>query len=43
MVTALISGDVLSPGAYEIALTSNAADKAADVAAYEIAVRPADR
>jgi hypothetical protein len=43
MVTTLISGDVLSAGAYEIALTSNAADKAADVAAYEVGVRPADR
>lgn len=42
MVTAFITGDVLAPGAYEIALTAVSADnKTADVAAYEIAVRPA--
>ena len=40
MVTASISGDVLVPGAYEIALTTDAADKSADVAAYEVGVRP---
>jgi hypothetical protein len=38
MVTAFISGDVLSPGAYEIALTTDAADKSTDVAAYELGV-----
>jgi hypothetical protein len=43
LVTTLITGDVLTPGAYEIALTSNAADKAAEIAAYEIAVRSPDR
>ena len=40
MVTAFISGDVWSPGAYEIALTTDAGDKSADVAAYEVAVHP---
>jgi hypothetical protein len=39
MVTALNSGDVWSPGAYEIALTTDAGDKSADVAAYEVGVR----
>lgn len=39
MVTAFISGDVLSPGAYEVALMTDAADKSADVAAYEVGVR----
>ena len=41
MVAAFITGDVFAPGAYEIALTSVSADKKiAEVAAYEIAVRP---
>ena len=41
MVTAFITGDVFAPGAYEIALTTLSSDKkVADVAAYEIAVRP---
>lgn len=43
MVTAFISGDVLTPGAYEIALTTDAGDKSVDVAAYEVGVRVADR
>jgi hypothetical protein len=42
MVTSFITGDVLGAGAYEIALTTDAADKSADVAAYEVAVRAAD-
>ena len=41
MVTAFVTGDVFAPGAYEIALTTLSSDKkVADVAAYEIAVRP---
>lgn len=41
VVAAFITGDVFAPGAYEIALTSVSADKKiAEVAAYEIAVRP---
>jgi hypothetical protein len=45
MVTSFITGDVFAPGAYEVALTTMSSDnKNADVAAYEIAVRPsADR
>ena len=43
MVTAFISGDVLTPGAYEIALTTDAGDKSVDVSAYEVGVRVADR
>jgi len=43
MVTAFISGDVLTPGAYEIALTTDAGDKSVDVAAYEVGVHVADR
>jgi len=39
MVTAFISGDVLSPGAYEVALTTDVAGTSADVAAYEVGVR----
>jgi len=40
MVTAFVTGDVLAPGAYEVALTAVSSDKKiADVAAYEIAVR----
>ena len=40
MVTALVTGDVFAPGAYELALTAVSSDKKiADVAAYEIAVR----
>ena len=42
MVTAFISGDVFAPGAYEIALTTDAGDKSADVAAYEVGVRTPD-
>jgi hypothetical protein len=42
MVTAYISGDVLGPGAYEIALTTDAGDTSVDVASYEVGVRPAD-
>jgi hypothetical protein len=41
MVATLITGDVFAPGAYEVALTRAAsAEKATDVAAYEVAVRP---
>ena len=41
MVAAFITGDVFAPGAYEVALTSVSSDKKiADVAAYQIAVRP---
>jgi len=43
MVTAFISGDVLAPGAYEIALTGAVGDKTVDVAAYEVGVRAADK
>lgn len=43
MVTAFISGDVFTPGAYEIGLTTDAGDKSADIAAYEVAVRVSDR
>jgi len=43
MVTTLISGDVLVPGAYEIALTTDAADKSTDVAAYEVGVRSPEK
>jgi len=40
-VTALITGDVIAPGAYEIVLTTTSLDgKSADVAAYEVATRP---
>ena len=40
MVSALLTGDVFTPGAYEVALTAVSSDnKIADVAAYEIAVR----
>jgi len=39
MVTAFIRGDVLSPGAYEVALTTDVAGTSADVAAYEVGVR----
>lgn len=42
MVTAFISGDVLTPGAYEIALTTDAGVKSMDVAAYEAGVRVPD-
>ena len=39
-VSALITGDVFAPGAYEVVLTTTSADgKAADVAAYEVATR----
>jgi hypothetical protein len=42
MVTALITGDVIAPGAYEIVLTTSPAEgKSADVAAYEVATRRA--
>jgi hypothetical protein len=41
MVTAFITGDVLGPGAYEIALTRIVASGSpADVASYEVAIRP---
>jgi hypothetical protein len=43
MVTAFITGDVLAPGAYEIALATDGADKSAEVAAYEVGVRAPDR
>jgi hypothetical protein len=43
MVTALISGDVLVPGAYEIAPTIDATDKSVDVAAYEVGVRSPEK
>lgn len=40
-VTAPITGDVLTPGAYEILLTAIFADgKSSEVASYEVAVRP---
>lgn len=43
-VTAPITGDVLTPGAYEILLTAISADgKSSEVASYEVAVRPAAR
>lgn len=42
MVTAFLTGDVLAPGAYEIALTTDAADKSTDVGAYELGVRSVD-
>jgi hypothetical protein len=41
MVTALITGDVFAPGAYEVALTRIVAGSSpADVASYEVAIRP---
>ncbi|HEU4936194.1 MAG TPA: hypothetical protein VFT39_07065 [Vicinamibacterales bacterium] len=41
MVTAFITGDVFTPGAYEVALTRIVAGGSpADVASYEVAVRP---
>ena len=45
MVTALMTGDVFAPGAYEIVLTTRSPDGTeSEVAAYEVAVRPsADR
>jgi hypothetical protein len=43
MVTSFISGDVLAPGAYEVALTTDAGDNSVDVAAYEVAIAPADK
>lgn len=44
MVTAFVTGDVLAPGAYELALTSSAgAEKNAEVASYEVAVRAASQ
>lgn len=43
-VTAPITGDVLTAGAYEILLTAISADgKSSEVASYEVAVRPAAR
>jgi hypothetical protein len=43
-VSALITGDVFAPGAYEIVLTTTSADgKGADVAAYEVATRSSVR
>lgn len=42
MVTTFITGDVFAPGAYEIALSgTSGGNKTEDVAAYEVAVRPA--
>lgn len=43
MVTAFITGDVLVAGAYELALTWTGGDAGADVASYEVAIRPPDR
>lgn len=43
MVTAFITGDVLAPGAYEITLATDAGDKSAEVAVYEVGVRAAER
>ncbi len=41
MVTALITGDVFAPGAYEIALTRVVGGASpAEVASYEVAIRP---
>lgn len=43
-VSALITGDVFAPGAYEVVLTTTSADgKASDVAAYEVATRSSVR
>jgi hypothetical protein len=43
-VSALITGDVFAPGAYEVVLTTTSADgKAGDVAAYEVATRSSVR
>ena len=38
MVTAFVTGDVFSTGAYEVLLTETA-EKPVEVAAYEVAVR----
>ena len=43
MVTAPLTGDVLEPGAYEIALTDVTASTPVDVAFYEVSVRPRER
>jgi hypothetical protein len=40
MVASFITGDVFVPGPYEIALTRGSGEKAVDVAAYEVAIRP---
>ena len=40
MVTAFITGDVFAAGAYEIALSRQAGEASAEVASYELAVRP---
>ena len=43
-VSALITGDVFAPGAYEVVLTTTSTDgKASDVAAYEVATRSSVR
>jgi hypothetical protein len=39
MVTTFITGDVFSPGAYEIALTRHAGEMTADVSSYEVGIR----
>lgn len=39
MVTAFITGDVLAPGAYEIALSRLGAEGAVEVAGYEVSIR----
>lgn len=41
MVTASVTGDVFSAGAYEVALSSSAADAGSDVAFYELAIAAA--
>ena len=42
-VSALITGDVFAPGAYEVVLTTAIDGKAGDVAAYEVATRSSVR
>jgi protein involved in polysaccharide export with SLBB domain len=39
MVTSYITGDVFSPGAYEIALTRRAGEMTAEIASYEVGIR----
>ena len=39
MVTAFITGDVFTPGAYEIALTRHAGETTAEVSSYEVGIR----
>ena len=39
MVTALVTGDVFAPGAYEIALTRRGGEAMTEVASYEVGIR----